>query len=175
MNPLIPMFALPLLLLPALACAGPGEHAPARPAASEAQAAHDAHAAHGSHPAPAEAGATHAGQAHWVPDEPLMQGMRRMAAAVERLGQHEHGPLDPAQVIGLAGDVQAAADFMFANCELEPEPDVILHGLLARLMAGAQALAANPADASPVADMRDAVGDYPRLFDDPGFAPVAAD
>ena len=57
---------------------------------------------------------------------------------------------------------------MFANCKLEPEPDLALHGVLARLMAGTRSLHAHPADAAPVAAMRAAVQDYGRLFDDPG-------
>jgi hypothetical protein len=59
---------------------------------------------------------------------------------------------------------------MFANCKLEAEPDIALHGVLARLMAGTQALRADPASAAPVAGMRSAVTDYARLFDDPDVA-----
>lgn len=178
MKPSIPMLVLPLLLWPAFAGANAGQPAPTHPPASAgegAHGAHAAHAAHASHLGPAEAGAMLAGQPQWVPDAPLMQGMRRMAAAVQRLGQLEQGAIDQADVARVAGDVQAAADFMFGNCELEAEPDVLLHGLLARLMAGAQTLAANPADSSPVADMRAAVDDYPRFFDDPGFRSADTD
>jgi hypothetical protein len=56
---------------------------------------------------------------------------------------------------------------MFANCKLDPEPDHALHDILARLMSGARALHAMPADPTPVASMRAALEDYPRLFDDP--------
>ena len=67
----------------------------------------------------------------------------------------------------MAGDVDAAVESMFANCRLEPEPDVALHGILARLMAGSKALRDAPADPAPVGPMRDALADYERLFDDP--------
>lgn len=53
------------------------------------------------------------------------------------------------------------------HCRLEPEPDVALHGILARLVAGSEALRGAPADPAPVAGMRDALADYVRLFDDP--------
>ena len=61
---------------------------------------------------------------------------------------------------------------MFANCDLEPEPDVALHGILARLMAASEALREAPADPAPVAGMREALADYGRLFDDPLAGPV---
>lgn len=94
--------------------------------------------------------------------------MASVREAVATLAHHEMGHMGEAHVVALAGEIDAAIAGMFANCKLEPEPDVALHGLLARLMAGTRALNATPADASPVADMRAAVQDYGRLFDDPG-------
>lgn len=172
-------------------------------AAGQAMAApapqHD-HAAHAQHTAPAQdahpAAPTHhathmqdgthaamhaqhhgtvvsAGHVRWAPDPPLQQGMRRMRDALAGLAHHEMGHLDETQVDNLATEVDEAAAFMFANCKLEPEPDVALHGVLARLMAGAEALHAAPADPTPVADMRAALEDYTKLFDDPAlFAPA---
>ena len=70
----------------------------------------------------------------------------------------------------MAAEVEDAAAYMFGHCTLAPEPDAALHGVLARLLGGARALAADPADTTPVAAMREAVADYPRLFDDPDFA-----
>ena len=58
---------------------------------------------------------------------------------------------------------------MFAQCELASEPDAALHQLLVRLMAGANALDANPSDLAPLDAMEMAVADYTRLFDDPDF------
>ena len=63
---------------------------------------------------------------------------------------------------------------MFDNCKLPTEPDVALHAILARLMAGSQALHANPADTAPVHDMDGAVQNYERLFNDPSSAADAA-
>lgn len=103
------------------------------------------------------------GHAPWTPDAPLIEGMSRVRAAIAGL---EADP-DPATVAARASDVDAAIQYMFANCKLETEPDVALHAVLARLMAGSQALHANPADTGPVADMHAAVGNYEALFDDP--------
>lgn len=102
----------------------------------------------------------------WASDAPLREGMRRMHRAVDALEHAEHGHLDAAQTTAVAQQVQDAANFMFANCKLSPEPDVALHGLLARLMSGADAIKANPADTSPAASMREAVALYPRMFED---------
>ena len=103
------------------------------------------------------------GHAPWTPDAPLIEGMSRVRAAIAGLGADP----EPATVAARATDVDAAIEYMFANCKLDTEPDVALHAILARLMAGSQALHANPTDAAPVADMRAAVGNYESLFDDP--------
>lgn len=127
---------------------------------------HDAHAAHDAHvagdlvlpPLPATP---------WQSDAPLREGMRRVQRAVDSLGHAEHDHLDAAQVTAAADEVQAAADFMFANCKLEVEPDIALHGLLAVLIKGASELRAKPVDLSPLAGMREALALYPRMFVDP--------
>lgn len=98
----------------------------------------------------------------WTPDAPLVEGMARVRAAIAGL----EGQSDQAVVAGRAADVDAAVKYMFANCKLDTNPDIALHAILARLMAGTQALHANPADISPVADMHAAVDNYERLFDD---------
>lgn len=154
-------------------------HATATPAASTddhgaaAQPMHDDadHAANGH---TADAHADHAAAVAlptppattWASDAPLREGMRRMHHAVDALGHAEHGHLDVTQTTAAVQQVQDAANFMFANCKLAPEPDAALHGVLATLISGASALKANPADTAPVASMREAVALYPRLFED---------
>ena len=123
-----------------------------------AAADHAAHAANSPLPSPPAK--------RWASDAPLREGMRRMHRAVEALDQGKHGHLDLAQTSAIAQQVQDAANDMFANCKLTPEPDVALHGVLATLMGGAAAIKAKPTDLSPVASMRDAVALYPRLFED---------
>jgi hypothetical protein len=63
--------------------------------------------------------------------------------------------------------IQAATDYLFANCKLDAQADAALHGMLAPLLAGVQAFRKNPDDTSTIAAMRQAVADYPRVFDDP--------
>lgn len=148
-------------------------HAQHDPAAAHA---HDPkmHAAH--HPGAVGTGVPiPADHVKWAPDAPLMEGMQQMRVAMAGLEHHEMGHLDESQVGQLATQVDEAAAYMFANCKLPAEPDVALHGVLARLMAGAEALHADPADPAPVADMRAALAEYPQLFDDPEFAKGAED
>lgn len=153
-------FALGLALAPAAACA---------------QERHDGHAAHAEHDGHAAhdvdaASQVPAGHTPWTPDAPLIEGMARVREAMTGLAHHEMGHLGESNVLVLAGDIDDAIAYMFANCKLEAEPDIALHGVLARLMAGTQALRADPASAAPVAGMRAAVTDYARLFDDPDVA-----
>lgn len=145
----------------------------AAPPAGDTAATHD----HGGHQH--QAGAPVAATANvqhvlWLPDAPLREGMRRMRDAVQNLEDHAAGRLEPTRVLALASEVDAAAEFIFTNCKLDTAPDVALHGLLARLMAGAQALHHDPADASVLASMHAAIQDYPRLFDDPDFLDPAS-
>ncbi len=106
-----------------------------------------------------------ANHVQWTPDAPLMEGMSRVRTALGGLETESHA--DDATVLARAADIDAAVEYMFANCKLPTEPDIALHAILARLMAGTQALKANPSDGSPVADMHAAVHNYEALFDDP--------
>src|SRR5690606_39016273 len=104
----------------------------------------------------------------WEPDAPLVEGMSRVRTALAGLGhagtaQHP----DAAAVAARAADIDSAIEYMFANCSLDPEPDIALHAILARLMAGTQALHADPADPAPAVDMAAAVDNYEQLFNDP--------
>jgi len=104
------------------------------------------------------------GHVPWTPDAPLVEGMARVRAALDGLDAHGAAPDD---VLAAAGEIDEAVEFMFANCRLEPEPDIALHAVLARLMAGSEQLRDHPTDTSPVADMQAAVANYEALFDDP--------
>src|SRR3546814_19476064 len=81
-----------------------------------------------------------------------MEGMSRVRTALGGLETESHA--DDATVLARAADIDAAVEYMFTNCKLPTEPDIALHAILARLMAGTQALKANPSDGSPVADLR---------------------
>lgn len=101
----------------------------------------------------------------WTPDAPLMEGMSRVRSAISAV-EAQPQP-EQATVMARAADIDAAIEYMFANCKLNTKPDIALHAILARLMAGTQALHADPGDTSGVADMHAAVKNYERLFDDP--------
>lgn len=105
----------------------------------------------------------------WTPDAPLVEGMSRVRSAIADL----HAQPDQATVVARAADIDSAIQYMFANCKLDPEPDIALHAVLARLIAGTQALHANPADTAPVVDMHAALANYEQLFDDPNRDPAA--
>lgn len=176
-------FPLSLALALALGgmAAGCAQDAPPAPAAGSPGTAQDAHGhveAHGDeahdadHAHAAEAGGVDfpvpEGHVRWEPDAPLLEGMSRVRAALaglEHAGPEQHP--DEATVVARAAEVDAAIEYMFANCSLDTEPDIALHAILARLMAGTQALNADPADTAPVADMEAAMVNYGQLFDDP--------
>lgn len=143
----------------------PGEHGAHGRAAADAMPEQDSHSAH------AVAGTPSAAlpATPWPSDPALREGMRRMHRAVEALGHAEHDHLDAVQTAAAAQQVQAAAQYMIANCRLDPEPDAALHGLLATLMTGAAAIKADPANTAPVARMREALTLYPRMFEDPAW------
>lgn len=130
--------------------------------------AHDAeHADAASHAAGTDY-AVPAGHEPWTPDAPLVDGMSRVRTAIADLRAHP----GEANVAARAADIDAAVQYMFANCKLDPEPDIALHAVLARLIAGTQALHANPADTAAVVDMQAAVANYEQLFDDPNGDPA---
>lgn len=128
-----------------------------------AQHAHDAHEGH----EPAAAAAIPA-QRH-ATDAPLREGMSRIHGALEELRHYEMGHMPKSVAIERVDAIQAATDYLFANCKLEPQADAALHGMLAPLLAGVQAFRKDPDDTSTIAAMRQAVADYPRVFDDPAW------
>ena len=154
--------ALPLLLAfapqPVLAVDTHQDHA-------AAQDSHHAAAPTAAKPAPAKG---------WATDAPLRAGMGRIRQAVDALGHYERGHMGAEQAVVLAGNIEADVNFLIANCKLDPAADAALHGIIAKLLQGAHALKANPSDLAAIAPMREAVAEYGRTFDDPGFAKDAA-
>jgi len=106
----------------------------------------------------------------WAVDAPLQSGMQRIRAAVSTLTHHEQGHLDRAQVLVQAAIVDDEIRALIANCKLEPKADAALHGIIGRLLGSAQQLKDKPEVLAPVAAMRIALDDYPRLFNDPSWA-----
>jgi len=128
-----------------------------------AWARHD-HAAHASAtravPAPAQ---------RWATDAALRDGMDRIHLALEELRHYEMGHMDATMALDRVGLIEQAGADIFARCRLSPEPDAALHGMLVPLLGAAHKLRADPHDVAQVQVMREAVADYPRYFDDPGW------
>ena len=140
-----------------LACAGPAcaaQHAHAPPTAAPSRKIGDARAA------PARG---------WATDTPLRTGMARIRDSVDALDQTMHGRPDPSRAGALAGRIETDVSYLITHCRLEPAADAALHGIIARLLQGAAALKRQPADPAPIAALQQALRDYARSFDDPGF------
>lgn len=136
-----------------------------------AQSAHEAHAAHAHAPA---AATTPAPAQRWTTDAPLREGMRGIRVAVQALEHYEHGHMGIAQARSTAALIDTAVDGIFANCRLEPDADVALHGLLAQFLAGAEAVrTSQQVPVQEIAGMRSALARYPQLFDDPQWDATA--
>ena len=130
-----------------------------------AQSAHEAHA---------PAATTPVSGQRWPTDAPLREGMRGIRVAVQALEHYEHGHMGIAQAGSTVALIDTAVDGIFANCRLEPDADVALHGLLARFLAGAEAVRTSPqVPVQEIADMRSALARYPQLFDDPAWNAAA--
>lgn len=151
-----------LLLLSTVLCA-------ALPAI--AQHSHDEHESHAASAEPVAIPAQ-----RYATDAPLRDGMSRIYTALDELTHYEMGHMPQATAVEQVDAIKAATDSIFANCKLAPDADVALHSMLVPLLSGIQAFQKNPADTSAVAAMRQAVADYPRVFDDSNLsAPAATD
>jgi hypothetical protein len=122
--------------------------------------------AHGHQVAPVEPAAS---ARRWDTDAPLRAGMGRIRVSVDALGHHEHGHLDPAQVAALATRIEEDVAYLVANCRLEPQADIALHGIISRLMQGVGMLRTDPANPVAITSMRQALQDYRQHFDDPSW------
>lgn len=128
-----------------------------------AQSVHDGHAAH----APSAHAEAPAPAQRWATDAPLRDGMRQIRQAVQAFDHYEHGHMDATQAHNTAQHIDEAVKGMIAACKLQPEADAALHGLLAKFLAGAQAVRTSEvAPSAAIADMRAALARYPQLFDD---------
>ena len=138
-------------------------------ATAAAQSAHEGHAVH----APLTATAPVPTQ-RWASDAPLRKGMRDIRVAVQALEHYEHGHMGIAQASSTVALIDTSVNDIFANCRLEPDADVALHGLLARFLAGAEAVrTSQQVPVQEIAGMRSALARYPQLFDDPAWNAAA--
>ena len=142
----------------------------AAPAVPEATAMHEHE--HAAAPADGAAAAAPSSGERFAVDAPLQAGMGKIRTAVASLEHHEMGHLSDEQVIVQADEITAQVQFLIANCKLDPQADAALHGIIGKLLEGAKALKEKPADATPVASLRVALVEYPRLFDDATWLPL---
>ncbi len=121
------------------------------------------------HHMPQAAVARDAPAQRWLADAPLREGMGRIGRTVATFEHHEHEHMNPGQAVALVDLLEQDVQFLIANCKLEPEADMALHMIIAKLSLAAQAVKADPDDRSTIPAMREALRDYERQFDDPGF------
>lgn len=160
-------FALPLFLL---------AHAPMAGAAESAHA--HAHGHSHSHASSASAhghdhghGSTEKNEAlvlnhgkKWASDAALRTAMKKVAALTGKTGVP-----DPAAAKRIHDGINQQVAYMVKNCHLEAKADAVLHGLIAELLAGATAVT-DPAKAEAgIAQIRQALLQYPQYFKHPGW------
>ena len=150
-------FSIPLCSVLAVLALAPG--------AAFAQHDHAAHA-HAAAPVPPPA-------QRWAADATLSADMGQIHTVLEQLRHYEMGHMDTTLALDRVGAIEESAADIFAKCKLAPEQDAVLHGILVPLLGAAQKLEADPQDMAQVQAMRKAVADYPRYFDDPGWAAPA--
>ena len=136
-------------------------------AAVDRMPAHDHHL-------PAEGPQLNHGQ-RWQSNAPLRQGMTAIREAVIRaLHANSSQPLSAAEANRLADTIRTQVDYLVAQCVLAPEADATLHALLGQLLAGAEALRANPADEEALHRIIQALKEYPVYFDHEGWRSVTS-
>ena len=123
--------------------------------------------------AAASVSATAAPAQRWAADANLSHGMAQVRASVEALGHAEHGHMGPGQVVVLARTMDGYIGDILATCKLDPNADAALHGVLAQLLRGTDALKQGESLPAALATMRQAREQYPRLLDDPQWHALA--
>lgn len=105
----------------------------------------------------------------WPADATLSANMAQIHEALEQLQHAVAGHMDQTLALDRVGVIEASASEIFTKCELPPERDAVLHGMLVPLLAAAQKFRAAPEDTHQLVAMRDAVAAYPRYFEAPGW------
>ena len=110
----------------------------------------------------------------WQTDLPLRKGMEGIRHDLEAVLPRIHeatlsGEGYAALVKGVRGHI---AD-MVKNCKLSPEADAQLHGVLAEIMVGADAMETRAGQSPGAVKIIQALNSYGRHFAHPGWQPVA--
>lgn len=111
----------------------------------------------------------------WNGDASLRQGMERIRAAFAPVATKLHRGDAPAEGYAtLAKETAEATDFIFKNCQLDPEADAVLHVLLSRVLEGSSAmnLGTEKEKLSGAQKVILALVDYPTFFEHKGWKPL---
>ena len=106
----------------------------------------------------------------WATDAPLRAGMASIHASIEALRQLEAGHMSDNQALAEVAMIDQSIDLIIANCKLEPKADAALHGVLAKLIHGSAGMKSDLNDEAAMIELRAALIDYQRLFDDPTYS-----
>lgn len=112
----------------------------------------------------------------WATDEPLRRNMAEIRAALsaKHAGIHR-GTLAIAEYQALGTLVETRVASIVAECKLQPAADANLHLVVARLVAGADALQGKSTltPAKGAVEIVKAVNEYGRFFNHPGWKPLS--
>lgn len=109
----------------------------------------------------------------WATDEPLREGMGRIAAAMQTHMDASHGgKIGADKHAALAKDINTQVNYIFQNCRLEKKADDVLHVILADVMKGSAAIEGKEPKAKRdegVMTVVHALENYGKHFDHPNF------
>lgn len=109
--------------------------------------------------------------AKWATDEPLREGMGRIAAAMETHAGHG-AKVGADNYDALAKDINAQVNHIFQNCRLDKQADAVLHVILADVMEGSAVIEGKKPKTKPedgIMTVVHALENYGKHFDHPNF------
>lgn len=105
----------------------------------------------------------------WPTDAPLRAGMANVRTSVEALRYVEVNNISREEALAEVAMIDQSIDHIMANCKLDPDADAALHGVIAKLIHGSAGLKSDLKDAAAIAELRAALLEYQRLFNDPDW------
>jgi len=112
----------------------------------------------------------------WETDEPVRGAMKAVRDLVLR--DHSlvtHRRMPPAGARAFHAAIKAEVDRMLAETKVMPEADALLKTIATAIVDGAEAVAGMKKDIEPIdgiVAMDEALADYARRFDHPGWQPL---